>query len=160
MVRLVRVGRVPVGRVEGGVFHKTLRASHLLRKPPAVAMDAATVRELEQAGVRWVELTMPDGELLKVPLSLWRTKGFPVERGYGEQLAVTLADLRNAVPSRRREGAGTGGAVRGRAAPADKADKPPRAMVAAEQLRLCRPTRHGLVQYAHIGTIALSGEGS
>lgn len=161
MTRSVWVGRVPVGRVEGKVYRKTLRASHLLRVPPAVAMDAATVRELEQLGVQEVELTMPDGELLRVPLSLWWSKGFPVERGHGKQLAVTLTDLHNAAPSRRRESAGAGGTV-GRRAPAahaGKAGRPAPAAIVAEQLRLCRPGRHGLVMYAHIGTIALGGEG-
>jgi hypothetical protein len=84
-------GRV-VGQVCGGTFHKTIRGSvHLLRCPPAIALDTQSLTDAEAAGA--VRVTVRDAEtdtVYTASIARIRARGFGVNRGHGEQLALPL----------------------------------------------------------------------
>jgi len=84
-------GRV-VGEVRAAVFRKTARASrHMLRRPPAWALDIASLDEAEALGaVRVRILDIETGRLYLAPISLIRSDGFRLNRGYGQQVALAL----------------------------------------------------------------------
>ena len=44
------VGTRVVGAVKGDTFFKTIRKSHFLRKPPAIAFDTNSLEQAKQAG--------------------------------------------------------------------------------------------------------------
>jgi len=85
------VGRRVVGEVREGVFYKRLRASHFLRTPPAIAFDVSTLREAERAGACYVEITdLESGRVYWAAISTIWERGFPVNRGHGEQWGLAL----------------------------------------------------------------------
>lgn len=83
-----------VGHVIGTTFHKTIRGSvHLLRRPPAVAFDISTLEDARQAGASQVEVSDSDtGAVYRAPMHLILDKGTRFNRGYGEQVYLTLAN--------------------------------------------------------------------
>lgn len=84
-------GRV-IGRVEGDVFHKVLSKSrHFLRRPPAIAFDVSTLRDARQAGADRVRIVDRDsGDVYEATIDEIEEHGFPVRRGYGDQVALSL----------------------------------------------------------------------
>ncbi len=81
-----------IGKVTGDVFTKTITGSlHMLRQPPALAFDVSTLEDAERAGAVHVQVTDREtGKVYRAPLALVRSAGFPVNRGYGAQWALTL----------------------------------------------------------------------
>lgn len=84
-------GRV-VGHVRGEVFYKTAHSSrHMWRWPPAWAFDVASIGEAEAAGARFVEVFDKDtGTVYRASIAAIRQKGFSLNRGYGQQVALPL----------------------------------------------------------------------
>ena len=83
-----------VGTVRGTVLQKTVHSSkHFLRKPPAICFDADTLKEAERAGAESLKIKDGDtGEIYRAPLSKLYEKGFRVDRGFGVQWALGLAE--------------------------------------------------------------------
>jgi hypothetical protein len=81
-----------VGEVRAGVFRKTAQASrHMLRRPPAWALDIASLDEAEALGAARVRIRDTEsGRLYLAPISLIRHDGFRLNRGHGQQLALGL----------------------------------------------------------------------
>ena len=82
----------PIGYVQGGVFHKTVRSSvHFLQRPRAIVFDRSTLEDAKTAGALTVEVTDSEsGNVYGCALdSIWR-HGFDVRRGYRAQLALVL----------------------------------------------------------------------
>lgn len=81
-----------IGRVENGVFHKTITGSkHLLRTPRAVAFDRSTLTDAEAAGATTARIyDRETGIAYTATLDRIRAEGFPVTRGYGNQWALAL----------------------------------------------------------------------
>lgn len=81
-----------VGYVQGDAFCKTVRASiHRLRVPPAWAVDLQSLDDAEAAGAVRVEIRDAEGGLTyTADIATIRKRGFRVNRGYGEQLALPL----------------------------------------------------------------------
>ena len=79
-----------VGKVQGGTFRRTVKPAHQLRQPPAWALWEGLVTALEAVGVHFVELHQDDGVTWLAPLELFRSKGIPLDRGAGLQLALPL----------------------------------------------------------------------
>ncbi len=89
----IYVGRHIVGYVRGGVFHKTLRSNHFLQKPPAIAFDVSTLRDAEQAGAQRVEIVDAESKrIYRAAISTIWTNGFRLNRGFGRQIALPLAE--------------------------------------------------------------------
>lgn len=86
------VGGQRVGHVRDGVFYKTLSSSkHFLRKPPAIAFSLESVIQAEQEGATIVEIYDRDTEsVYRVSMKKVWDKGFPVNRGYEPQIALSL----------------------------------------------------------------------
>jgi hypothetical protein len=89
--KLVYAGGRPVGSVKDGVFHKTIKPNHYLRKPPAIAFDVQSLKDAEQAGAQWVHVRDAEtGVKYKASIAhIWRV-GFRFNRGYGDQIALPL----------------------------------------------------------------------
>lgn len=90
----VRVGNHVVGKVSGDTFLKSVDGSrHFLRVPPAICFDVQSLKDAEQAGAVYAEVT--DRETSKVYRSsirfVWE-QGFKVNRGFGEQWALALKE--------------------------------------------------------------------
>ena len=88
----VRGRSTPIGYVQGQTFHKSIRGStHILQKPQGIAFDRSTLVDAERAGAFFAQVT--DGESGTVYRAaiddIWRY-GFPVNRGYGQQVALAL----------------------------------------------------------------------
>ena len=82
-----------VGAVRGGVFYKRCRASvHMLRKPPAWALDVQSLLDAEAAGAREVEiLDVETNRRWRASVALLRSdKAFELNRGFGLQVALPL----------------------------------------------------------------------
>lgn len=83
-------GRV-IGKVDGDTFHKSIRKSHYLQRPPAIAFDVESLEQAEQAGAVNVQVTdRDDGTVYKSTVQHIREKGKEFNRGYGDQIFLTL----------------------------------------------------------------------
>lgn len=71
-------------------FRKRLEPEHILRHPPAIALQVCVVEELQRRGCRQIEARMPDGDVLTVPFALFTLKAEVLDRGFGAQLALPL----------------------------------------------------------------------
>lgn len=88
-----------VGHVDAlGVFWRRVKANQVLRRPPAIALHREVLAQLDAVGCRSVAFEMPDGTLLTGPVSLYRDRPVLVNRGWGEQVGVLLADLLPVAP--------------------------------------------------------------
>ena len=81
-----------VGEVRGNVFVKTVIASiHFLRKPPSIGFDTDSLKQAEKAGARYVSvIDTESGKVYRAPISTIWAHGFPLNRGYGDQIALRL----------------------------------------------------------------------
>lgn len=73
-----------------GVFYKRLKDSHVLQRPPAIAIQAETLDELMRRGCSLIRVDISDGRRLAVSFNRFMTKGFAMDRGYGAQIALSL----------------------------------------------------------------------
>lgn len=89
----IRINGKVVGIVQNGSFVKNLRGSvHFLRIPPSISFDKQSLVQAEQAGAQYVLVTdVETGHIYRVALSTIWSKGFSVNRGYGEQIALPLS---------------------------------------------------------------------
>lgn len=84
-------GRV-IGFVAAGVFRRTLRAEHYLRRPRAIAVDVDVLTQLDRLGVDVLEFTNAEtGEVHATSLTRFLERSFPIDRGAGRQRAMPLA---------------------------------------------------------------------
>lgn len=87
----VYAGTRIVGTVRNGTFHKTVKSSHFLRQPPALAFDIDSLAQAERLGASRVEVFNKEtGEYFKATIAHIREAGFALNRGYGEQIALPL----------------------------------------------------------------------
>ena len=85
-----------------GVLVKRLEWKHVLQRPPAIAVQASVLSELERLGAKGVLAIMPNGRRLFAPLSEFRLHGIVICRGFGEQIALPLKYWREAGEERSR----------------------------------------------------------
>lgn len=85
--------RVPVGtyRCGSGVFLKSLRDEHILRKPEGIAVQESVLQDLRARGCKLVRAKLLDqGRTLEAPLSAFTIRGVVFDRGYGSQRVLPL----------------------------------------------------------------------
>jgi hypothetical protein len=84
-------GSKVIGKVQGGVFYKTIRSKHMLRVPPAIANDIGALQDAMNAGANNVCITNKDSGI-KYTASMERilNEGKRFNRGFGEQIFLTL----------------------------------------------------------------------
>lgn len=85
--------RLPDGRAANywrhdGVLIRHAKASHVLRVPPAIAFDEALIAEQRQ-GLESIIVVLND-QVLSIDITDFDKNAFHVNRGFGEQVAVTL----------------------------------------------------------------------
>lgn len=85
-----------VGEVVDDCFVKRVSASrHFLHRPPAIAFDVIAFDSAVRLGARRIEVTDTDsGDCYEATVELVQQYGFPVNRGFGEQLALHLHQWR------------------------------------------------------------------
>ncbi len=88
----IYVGRVIVGQVDGATFRKTITGSkHLLQRPRAICFDRSTLNDAQAAGATRAEiLDRATGTIYVTTFETINIYAFPVHRGYGDQVGVTL----------------------------------------------------------------------
>lgn len=88
----IKVYGKTVGVIENRVFVKRVDGrKHFLHKPPAIALDLNSIRQAQQFGA--VEARIIDtasGIEYVAALQFIKEKGFYLERGHGEQVALPM----------------------------------------------------------------------
>ncbi len=85
------------GKMVGGIIGTTLRkhvdaSRHFLRRPPAICFDRDVLLEAQSQGVQIVEvIDRESGNVFRASLALIWLKGFRLNRGYGDQVALALS---------------------------------------------------------------------
>lgn len=80
-----------IGKVEGNIFYKSIKQSHFLQRPPAIAFDVDSLQQAENAGAEVVQVKDRDsGTTYKTSIKNIREKGRQFNRGYGEQIFLVL----------------------------------------------------------------------
>jgi len=81
-----------IGVVAGVTFHKSITGSkHILRRPRAIAFDRCTLRGAAAAGATCAAiLDRETGATYTITFESIDRHSFPVHRGHGDQVAVTL----------------------------------------------------------------------
>lgn len=88
---IIKAGGRIIGKVIEGEFRKTIRSNWILRTPPAIANDIQSLHDAERAGAVCCVFTDKDtGITYRASISKIWDMGFPVNRGYGEQIALSL----------------------------------------------------------------------
>lgn len=80
------------GQVDGKTWVKRLHGErHMLRKPPAWAVDLDDLERAEQMDLKTLRIVDLDAGVQYVtPLARLRTHGFTFNRGWGEQIGLGL----------------------------------------------------------------------
>jgi hypothetical protein len=88
----VYAGSRIVGQVYGDTFSKTITGSkHLLRTPPAIAFDVATIDQAVRLGAVKVRVYDRESEnVYKCSIDHLKENGFTFNRGFGEQIALVM----------------------------------------------------------------------
>ena len=88
----VSVNGKPVGYVAGDTFHKAIQGSkHMLRTPKAICFDRCTLRDAAAAGATCAEIfDRETGTTYTTTLATIDAVGFPVRRGFGDQVGISL----------------------------------------------------------------------
>ena len=85
-------GRV-IGQIIGGVFSKTISDNHLLRKPPAICIDAEPFDKLIRPACHSIIVRVRDGahrgEYRTPMINFCSYKG-EIDRGFGRQYFMIL----------------------------------------------------------------------
>lgn len=87
----LKLGAREVAGITHDRLHKVIRDGHILRRPPAIAFDAAIIAQAERQGVRVVEVLNADSDRrYSVTLADFQRYGFRFNRGWGDQIALEL----------------------------------------------------------------------
>jgi hypothetical protein len=81
-----------IGVVAGDTFHKSINGSkHILRRPKAIAFDRCTLRDAAAAGATCAAILDRETHITySISFETIDRHSFPVLRGHGDQIAVTL----------------------------------------------------------------------
>jgi hypothetical protein len=87
-----KVGNKPVASLCGRVLQKRVRGSvHMLRRPPAWAIDAAIFERARKDGALVVEVyDVETGKTYWAAISAFKRWGIEIDRGHGRQVALPL----------------------------------------------------------------------
>jgi hypothetical protein len=88
----VLVGKKKIGDIHGRIFKKVIHGSkHLLRIPPAIAIDKEAFVNINNSGVVVIQVLDVDTQVLySISTTDFIEYHKPLDRGYGEQYYVEL----------------------------------------------------------------------
>lgn len=88
----IKIGEKIVGHIIGNEFVKKVYGSkHFLRKPRAIAFDVASLEKAQKQGASQVKIIDLDtGIIYRVRIELIFYKGFYFNRGFGNQIGLTM----------------------------------------------------------------------
>lgn len=88
----IRVRYRIVGYVKGDEFYKNVRGSaHFLHNPRAIAFDISSLEDARDYGAKCVHIYDSERRMSYYALiSTIFEKGFRIDRGYGEQIALLM----------------------------------------------------------------------
>jgi len=80
-------------KIKGDVLFKKFKASkHMLRVPPALAVDYEILKEAQNRGCQYIQLfDSENGEFYVSEISTMITNGFELNRGFNAQIALPLS---------------------------------------------------------------------
>jgi hypothetical protein len=85
-------GKTVVGYVRQEIFYRKFTSQHVLRNPPALAIEVYCLDQLAALGVDRMVLTNKDtGESYRCTFEHFMEKSFEIDRGYGLQRALPLS---------------------------------------------------------------------
>lgn len=79
-----------------GVFVKRMKPEHILRVPPAIAVQRQAIEQLDRKPCQSILAEIEDGRRLTVSYERFRQECFPLDRGFGPQIALLLSKWENA----------------------------------------------------------------
>lgn len=77
---------------DGHLLKRVSTTRHMLRKPPAWAVDANHLEQLAAMNGRGVRLVDERGQVWEASLADFDRRGFDVNRGFGQQRGLLLRD--------------------------------------------------------------------
>lgn len=77
------------------IFTKKCKPSHILRFPPAIAIQASVVDELKQMDCKGIKVIVTDGRMYQVPFESFLKNAHSLDRGFGRQLFLELDKWRS-----------------------------------------------------------------
>jgi hypothetical protein len=78
--------------IDGYLKKNVRRSKHMLQKPPAWCWDEETISHAEELGIEKTEIhEIEEGKTYIASIRDFRENGFSVQRGFGNQLGLTLA---------------------------------------------------------------------
>jgi hypothetical protein len=84
-------GSKVIGKVQAGVFYKTIRSKHMLKVPPAIANDISALQDAARAGANKVCITNKDsGITYTASMARILNEGKRFNRGFGDQVYLML----------------------------------------------------------------------
>lgn len=93
MPKNIQLKRRVIGEVrEDGFFQQhRLGSKHFLRSPRAIAFDVEVLDKAERAGAHGVEIFDDEtGKSYRARIETIRKRGFKLNRGFGDQIALSL----------------------------------------------------------------------
>lgn len=90
----IYTGTRVIGHVVGDTFFKTAHASrHLLKRPRGWAADLATLDDARAAGATHIQIhDAESGAIYRTSIQTMLDAGLEIDRGYGRQIVLPLAD--------------------------------------------------------------------
>lgn len=88
----IYIGQRVIGYVRGDTFRKTITGSkHLLQRPKAICFDRSSLRDATAAGATCAAIfDRETGTTYTATLATIDAHSFPVRRGFGDQVGVSL----------------------------------------------------------------------
>lgn len=85
--RIVTIGK---WYPDAKVFEKTIKPEHILRIPPAIAIQSEIISKLKALDCKRVIVKVSDGRILESTFTNIVEYGFSFDRGFGRQWALAL----------------------------------------------------------------------
>lgn len=73
-----------------GLFLKRVEPKHILRQPPAIAIQGGVILKLKGMECRLIRVEVSDGRIYEVSFADFLKHGFILDRGFGKQMALPL----------------------------------------------------------------------
>lgn len=73
-----------------GLFLKRVEPKHILRQPPAIAIQGSVILKLKGMECKRIRVEVSDGRIYEVTFADFLKHGFVFDRGFGKQMGLSL----------------------------------------------------------------------